>query len=69
MPFQEIRYNGPYAIEKVLPNGNYFVRKLNTNKTQIPQIRLRKYNPKGKDNLNQTNSNPNKSEDFKYKYF
>ena len=34
------------SVEKVLPNNNYIVRKLNTNKTQILQrIRLRKSNP------------------------
>ena len=34
-------------MEKVLPNNNYIVRKLNTNKTQIlHRIRLRNYNPK-----------------------
>ena len=33
-------------MEKVLPNNNFIVRKLNTNKTQIlHRIRLRKYNP------------------------
>ena len=35
-----------YLVEKVLPNNNYIVRKLNTNKTQnLHRIRLRKYNP------------------------
>ena len=33
-------------MEKVLPNENYIVRKLNSNKTQIlHRIRLRKYEP------------------------
>ena len=33
-------------MEKVLPNNNYIVRKLNTNETQIlHRFRLRKYNP------------------------
>ena len=46
IPFREFRWNGPYVIEKVLPNGNYIVRKLNSNKTQIlHRIRLRKYIP------------------------
>ena len=34
-------------MEKILPNNNYIVRKLNTNKTQIlHRIRLQKYNRK-----------------------
>ena len=46
IPFRDFRWIGPYLVEKVLPNNNYIVRKLNTNKTQIlPRIRLRKYNP------------------------
>ena len=45
-PFREFRWIGPYVIEKVLPNGNYIVRKLNSNKTQIlHRIRLTKYTP------------------------
>ena len=33
-------------MKKILPNSNYIVRKLNTNKTQIlHKIRFRKYNP------------------------
>ena len=44
IPFREFRWIGPYVIEKVLPNANYIVRKLNSNKTQIlHQISLRKY--------------------------
>ena len=46
IPFREFRWTGPYVIEKVLPNKNYIVRKLNSNKTQIlHRIRLRKYTP------------------------
>ena len=46
IPFREFRWIGPYVIEKVLPNGNYKVRKLNSNKTQIlHRIRLRTYTP------------------------
>ena len=46
IPFREFRWIRPYLVEKVLPNNNYIVRKLNTNKTQILQrIRFRKYNP------------------------
>ena len=44
IPFREFRWTRPYIIEKVLPNENYIVRKLNSNKTQIlHRIRLRKY--------------------------
>ena len=44
IPFREYRWTGPYIVEKVLPNENYIVRKLNSNKTQIlHRIRLRKY--------------------------
>ena len=47
IPFREYRWTGPYIVEKVLPNENYIVRKLNSNKTQIlHRIRLRKYEPK-----------------------
>ena len=46
IPFRDFRWIGPYVVEKVLPNNNYIVRKLNTNKTQIlHRIRLRKNNP------------------------
>ena len=46
VPFREYRWTGPYIVEKVLPNENYIVRKLNSNKTQIlHRIRLRKYEP------------------------
>ena len=34
-PFTDFRWIGPYIIEKVLPNNNYLVRKIGTNKTQI----------------------------------
>ena len=45
-PFQDFRWIGPYLVENDQPNNNYFVRKFNTNKTQIlHRIRLRKYNP------------------------
>ena len=47
IPFRDTRWIRPYLVEKVLPNNNYIVRKLNTNKTQIlHRIRFRKYNPK-----------------------
>ena len=46
IPFLDFRWIGPYLVERVLPNNNYILRKLNTNKTQIlHRIRLRKYNP------------------------
>ena len=35
IPSWEFRWIGPYVIEKVLPNENYIVRKLNSNKTQF----------------------------------
>ena len=45
IPFRDFRWVGPYLVEKVLPNNNYIVRKLRTNRTQIlHRIRLRKYN-------------------------
>ena len=46
IPFRDYRWIGPYRIEKVLPNDNYIVRRLNTNKTQIlHRIRLKKFVP------------------------
>ena len=46
IPFRDFRWIGPHLVEMVLPNNNYIVRKLNTNKTQIlHRFRLRKYNP------------------------
>ena len=46
IPLREFRWIGPDVIKKVLPNENYIVRKLNSNKTQIlHRIRLRKYTP------------------------
>ena len=45
-PFRDFRWIGPYLVEKVLPNNNYIVRELNTNKIQIlHRIGFRKYNP------------------------
>ena len=35
IPFTDFWWIGPYIIEKVLPNNNYVVRKIGTNKTQI----------------------------------
>ena len=46
LPFSEFRWVGPYKVEKVLPNNNYIVRRLGTNKTQLlHRIRLRIYIP------------------------
>ena len=46
IPFREFRWIGLYVIEKVLPNENYIVRKLSSDKTQIiHRIRLRKDTP------------------------
>ena len=45
-PFLEFRWQGPYKVEKVLPNNNYIVRRFGTNKTQLlHRIRLRKFTP------------------------
>ena len=36
----------PYIIEKVLPNNNYLVRKIGTNKTQVlHRMRMRQFTP------------------------
>ena len=44
--FRDYRWVGPFIIQKVLPNENYIVRRLNTNKTQILHcIRLKKFVP------------------------
>ena len=46
IPFRDYRWVGPFVIQKVLPNGNYIVRRINTNKTQIlHRIRLKKFVP------------------------
>ena len=45
-PFTEIRWIGPYIIEKLLPNNNYLVRKIGTNKTQVlRRMRMRQFAP------------------------
>ena len=45
-PFTEFRWIGPYFIEKVLPNNNYLVRKIGTNKTQVlHRMRMRQFTP------------------------
>ena len=46
IPFTEFRWVGPYIIEKVLPNKNYLVRKIGTNKTQVlHRMRKRQFTP------------------------
>ena len=46
IPFCDYRWVGPFIVQKVLPNENYIVRRLNTNKTQIlHRIRLKKFVP------------------------
>ena len=47
IPFTGFRWIGPYIVEKVLPNNNYVVRKIGTNKTQIlHRMRLRQFKPR-----------------------
>ena len=47
IPFTEFRWIGPYIIEKVLPNKNYLVRKIGTNKTQVlHRMRMRQFTPR-----------------------
>ena len=47
VPFTEFRRIGPYIIEKVLPNINYLVRKIGTNKTQVlHRMRMRQFTPR-----------------------
>ena len=46
IPFTEFRWIGPYIIEKVLPNNNYLVRRIGTNKTQVlHRMRMRQFTP------------------------
>ena len=46
IPFRDYRWVGPFVVQKVLPNENYIVRRINTNKTQIlHRIRLKKFIP------------------------
>ena len=47
IPFTEFRWVGPYIIEKALPNNNYLVRKIGTNKTQLlHRLRMRQFTPR-----------------------
>ena len=46
IPFRDYRWVGPFVVQKVLPNENYIVRRINTNKTQIlHRIRLKRFVP------------------------
>ena len=46
IPFRDYWWVGPFIVQKVLPNENYIVRRINTNKTQIlHRIRLKKIVP------------------------
>ena len=46
IPFTEFRWIGPYVIEQMLPNNNYLVRKIGTNKTQVlHRMRMRQFTP------------------------
>ena len=46
IPFRDYRWVGLYIVQKTLPNDNYIIRKINTNKTQIlHRIRLKKFIP------------------------
>ena len=47
IPFTEFHWIGPYIIEKVLPNKNYLIRKIGTNKTQVlHRMRMRQFPPR-----------------------
>ena len=47
IPFTEFRWIDQYRIEKVLPNNNYLVLKIGTNKTQVlHRMRMRQFLPR-----------------------
>ena len=47
IPFTEFRWMGPYIVEKVLPNNNYLVRKIGSDKTQVlHRMRMRQFTPR-----------------------
>ena len=47
IPFTEFRWVGPYIVQKVLPNNNYLIRKIGTNKTQLlHRMRMRQFTPR-----------------------
>ena len=46
IPFRDYRWVGPCVVQNALPNENYIVRRINTNKTQIlHRIRLKRFIP------------------------
>ena len=46
IPLRDYRCVGPFIVQKVLPNENYIVRRINTHKTQIlHRIRPKKFVP------------------------
>ena len=46
IPFTDFRWVGLFIIEKVLPNNNYLVRKIGTNRTQtFHGMKLRQFTP------------------------
>ena len=47
IPFTEFRRMGPYFVENVLPNNNYLVRKIGTDKRQVlHRMRMRHFTPR-----------------------
>ena len=62
IPFRDYRWVGPFVVQKVLPNENYIVRRINTNKTQIlHRIRFKKFVPNQplEDNFREQRLQPN----------
>ena len=46
IPFTEFWWIGPYIIEMLLPNNNYLILKIGTNKTQVlHRMRMRQFTP------------------------
>ena len=46
IPFRDYRWIGPFIVQKFLPNENYIVRRINTNKTQtLHRFCLKKFDP------------------------
>ena len=47
IPFTEFGWMGPYIVEKVLPNNNYLVRKIGTDKRQVlHRMPMRQFTPR-----------------------
>ena len=47
IPFLDFRWIGPYILEKVLPNNNYLVGKIGTNKKQVlHRMQMRQFTPR-----------------------